>query len=155
MRDLTLSAALFAGLAGCATTGIEPGYGSFLTNAAPMTEKKAAADAAKRLEGIYPPALTKFDLRHATLDGFGTALVRELRVRGYALHEFSTRGAADKEKASGEPNRESASLAYVVDQPLDASAYRITMVIGQQSLSRLYRTHDGRVFPAGDWVWKE
>jgi hypothetical protein len=46
-------------------------------------------------------------------------------------------------------------MSYVFDHPASLDLYRVTLVIGEKSLSRVYLTKDGTVAPAGSWVRKE
>jgi hypothetical protein len=77
-------------------------------------------------------------------DGFGVALVHDLREQGYALQEQSP----DKTDASsGLPVR------YILDQTRDL--YRVTITIGKDSISLPYSEQNGALTPAGYWVHKE
>ena len=46
-------------------------------------------------------------------------------------------------------------LRYVVDGPFEPHLYRITVFIGSQSLSRVYRMDEQVLAQAGAWVRKE
>jgi hypothetical protein len=144
---------LLAVLAGCTMLRMPPtaDYGSFAANASPADDKKMVDDAVKKLVTLYPPALTRFNLRHAAADPFGTALVTTLRAKGYALQEYKT--SAAKPGAAGKASNR--ALAYVFDQPAGTDLYRVTLMIDNQSLSRVYQAKDGSVAAAGYWVRKE
>ena len=147
-------------LAGCATPE-RSAYGNFTQSAPAAMEQTLADDAAKQLAALYPPATTRLDLQQATPDAFGSRLVESLRAKGYALLEFKpgsqtaaslntvTGTATDRAAGAGKP------LRYIVDQ-LDANLYRLTVRVGDQSLTRAYApAQSGTLRPAGAWVRKE
>ena len=47
------------------------------------------------------------------------------------------------------------SLRYIVDAPDGLNLYRVTVMIGSQSLSRAYTAENKFVSPAGAWARKE
>lgn len=130
-------------LAGCATR-----YGNFTHDTTQPNDRKMAGDVVKKLVVLYPPALTRFDLQHATSDFFGTCLVESMRAKGYAVLE---KGSRPKVDAVGVP------LSYAVDKVEESGLYRVTLTINQrQSLNRVYQVaQDGVLYPAGWWVRKE
>jgi len=129
---------LLAGLAGCAS--IEP-YGNFLGANAPATlNERLATDTVKQLTVLYPPASTRFDLGQPTPDTYGSALVESLRIKGYAILEFEPDEAAQADNP---------------DNPNSTNLYRVTVMVGSQSLSRAYVAQNDTVAPAGAWVRKE
>ncbi|MFC5460737.1 conjugal transfer protein TrbH [Massilia niabensis] len=139
---------LLASLAGCA--GPKAAANGNFAKASPAVDKKVADDAVKKLAGLYPPAITRFDLQQVAADSFGTSLVATLRAQGYALLEPKSASKSGADLKNG--NR---TLSYVFDQPSGTELYRITLTIGDQSLSRVYLAKDGSVAPAGYWVRKE
>lgn len=160
MRTLAIFVAAFAALAGCAAVPHAPAYGNFVANANESHSRKMAADAARQVATLYPPARTRFNLQQPTPDAFGTALIADMRARGYALLESSPTAAAQPRVDSGAvravpPAPDTMSLSYVLDRPADLDLYRLTLVIGEKSLSRVYRAKDAAVAPAGSWVRKE
>lgn len=158
MRNLFIVAVIASSLAGCASRPAPAVVGNFADRAVPAHGKAMADDAARKLVALYPPARTRFNLRQSTPDAFGASLVTALRAKGYALSEFLPAPAA-VQPASTAPGTSSqsgdASLAYVVDQPLEAGQYRVTVLVNNQSLSRLYEARDGAIAPAGYWIRKE
>jgi hypothetical protein len=142
MRPLTLAALLAMALAGCASTAP---YGNFATHPPAGLEERIAADTVKQLVTLYPPARTRFHLGQPTPDAYGSALVEALRAKGYALVEFKAAPAT----APG------LSLHYVLDAAASPNLYRVTVTVGQKSLSRAYLAQNDRVAPAGAWVRKE
>lgn len=162
MRKLPFVALLLTGLAGCATGNTPTGaqYGNFIRNPPPAHDQKMANDAVKLLIAMYPPARTRFDLQQATPDVFGTTLAESLRARGYALLEF--RPASHRTAASTPgPAAPAATLApslplrYILDLDSDSNLYRITLLVGNQSLTRAYLAQNGALYPAGSWVRME
>lgn len=161
MRNLALLAVAIGGLGGCVSSPQLPYYGNFLQNPDASHGKRIADDVVKELAVLYPPARTRFNLQHPTPDIFGTALVAKMRARGYALLESTP--AADVPKPTGTTSKGAAdgptpaamSLSYVLDQPENLNLYRVTLVISNQSLSRVYQTKENAVYPAGYWVRKE
>jgi hypothetical protein len=142
---------LLAGLAGCAST--EP-YGNFLgANAPAALNERLAADTVKQLTVLYPPASTRFDLGQPTPDAYGSALVESLRIKGYAILEFEPDEAAPT--GSAEAAGPGLNLRYVLDAPARTNLYRVTVMVGSQSLSRAYVAQNDSVAPAGAWVRKE
>ncbi len=161
MRMLALFIAAVVSLAGCATSPPPPVYGNFVTGLDALYSQKIAADAVKQLEALYPPARTRFNLQQVTPDPFGTALVTNLRARGYALLELPAAAPAQPKELRKDATTRAASapdnmtLSYVLDRPVDLDLYRVTLVIGDKALSRFYQSKDGTVAPAGSWVRKE
>lgn len=132
-------------IVGCAS--VTPPRGSFLSDNQQAIEATVAQDAVTQITALYPPAHTRIALQHAATDPFGVALIEGLRNAGYALVEFSDTGKQHTEL--GEP------LSYVLDQLGERNLYRLTVSVGDQSLSRLYLNSDGNTTPAGYWVRKE
>ena len=186
MHKLIHLALIASVLTGCASGPVPAATGNLVPVAAPADDKKMADDVAAKMAVLFLPARTRFNLLQATPDSFGGSLVEALRMRGYALSEFTPaapttvpRSAAvgpsgqapvfsgvslvDTQNAKGHavpeiksvPPADVLSLGYVVDQPLGAGLYRVTVFINSQSISRLYQEKDGIVVPAGYWVRKE
>ncbi len=163
MNKLFIFPLLAAVLAGCATTkaSTRSVYGNFIKAPMVANDKVFAADAAKQLVAVYPPALTRFDLQQVASDAFGYYLIIQLRGQGYALKEFNATdlprrhangtGAIGTAAAIGGLRR----LGYVVDLAGAPDLYRVTLLVGDQSLTRAYLARDGSVFPAGAWMRKE
>ena len=143
MRQITLAALLAMALAGCASTAP---YGNFATHPPAGLEERIAADTVKQLVTLYPPARTRFHLGQSTPDAYGSALVEALRAKGYALVEF---------KEAAPATAPGLSLHYVLDAVASPNLYRVTVMVGQKSLSRAYLAQNNRVAPAGAWVRKE
>lgn len=154
MRKIAFLAVLAIGLAGCATIGPATTYGNFTQSVPAAFNQTMADDAAKQLVAVYPPASTQLDLQHATQDAFGVALVESLRIKGYAILEFKPT-AQVASIVTNEPANTSKPLRYVVDQA-ESNLYRLTLLVGNQSLTRAYATaQNGALYPAGAWLRKE
>ena len=147
MHQFALAALLAMALAGCASTAP---YGNFATHPPAGLEERIAADTVKQLVALYPPARTRFHLGQPTPDAYGSALVEALRAKGYALVEVKT---SPQETAPA--TAPGLSLHYVLDAVASPNLYRVTVMVGQKSLSRAYLAQNNRVAPAGAWVRKE
>jgi hypothetical protein len=157
VRKFIIAALFTLTLAGCATTSQ---YGNFVPTAA--NQQQIATDAVQQLVTLYLPAKTRFELHQVTPDAFGLALVNTLRERGYALLEFSPADQAEASAAAAvtvaaAPTEALAALPlrYVLDQAGATNLYRLTLLIGNQSLTRLYLEENGSFVPAGYWTRKE
>jgi len=144
------------GLAGCATA--LPPYGNFIREAPEGVGRTVAEDAVRQLTVVYPPANTRFDLQQPTPDPFGTLLMQSLRAKGYAVQEGAAAPVAQGRTAGGEGGMAAGApavlpLRYVFDRAADL--YRVTLLVGDQSLTRAYLAQNGAVHPAGAWVRKE
>lgn len=158
MRMLAALLLVGIGLAGCANRSVPATYENFIDVPAKFDGKVMADDVADKMVVLFPPARTSIKMRQTTLDAFGATLAAALRGKGYALAEFDPSRRTLKPEA-GAPVQPQATdniaLAYLVDQPMEAGLYRVTVLINYQSLSRLYQAKDGSLVPAGYWVRKE
>jgi type IV secretion system protein TrbH len=164
MRHAACALLCAVGLAGCLATPAP--YGNFVQDAPAGYDRTVAEDAARQLAAVYPPANTRFELQQATPDAFGQLLTTSLRAKSYAVQEFTPSlaahgGAARKEGgvASGPASTTRAApvfpLRYVLDRAADLDLYRVTLLVGEQSLARAYVAQNGAVHPAGAWVRRE
>ena len=62
---------------------------------------------------------------------------------------------AKQEKAAGQQQPAGVDLRYVLDQPVSLNLYRVTVLVGNQSLTRAYVERDNALLPAGSWVRRE
>lgn len=138
-------------LGGCALLDVDEQYGNFIpASAAAADQRPLAHEAVQQLVTFYPPARTRLELRQPTPDAFGQALLQLLRERGYALLEFNPVDDPTIEPvtSAGLP------LRYVLDG-MDGTGtenmYRLTLLVGDQSITRPYLAQDGRFVPAGYW----
>jgi len=152
MSKVTFIALLLVGLSACATT--QSRYGNFLPPTPAAYNKTMAEDAVKQLLILYPPASTRFDLQQTTPDTFGTTLVETMRVKGYALMETKPELPVQRNnEATNSPA--GLSLRYILDQVDSLNLYRVTLLVGHQSMTRAYLVQDSTVHPAGLWSRKE
>ncbi len=161
MRRLSL--VLWVGLvfAGC----VSPAPYGYLVKGAvpPQMPDQLAQDTVTRMEALYPPAHTRLTLTHPVTDAYGLALIEALRRKGYGVMESrvnrrATLTTRDDRPAPVEPvvnKEEGIPLRYVVDGPFEDRLYRLTVLIGNQSLSRVYRLDQQVIAQAGAWVRKE
>jgi len=152
MRKITFIVLLLVGLSGCATT--QSRYGNFLPPTSAAYNKTMAEDALKQLLILYPPASTRFDLQQTTPDTFGITLVESMRAKGYALMEIKPELPAQRNSEAQNPPT-GLSLRYVLDQVNSLNLYRVTLLVGNQSMTRAYLVQDITVHPAGLWSRKE
>lgn len=151
IKVLTLGFALT--LAGCTTPSP---YGSFVKDSL-VIDYPIARDAVTKLTVLYPPASTRFELKQPTPDTFGRALVNGLRAQGYAILEEvkAPASATHPENNSVTAMAPGLPLRYVLDQASDPTQYRLTVLVGNQSLTRPYLAQNGTAVPAGYWTRKE
>lgn len=133
---------------GCATP---LNQGNLITNAN-INQVTLAEEAAKQIAALWSPAKTQLELKQATPDPFGAALVAALRERGYAVLEFSSTPAKSPTDATATTML---PLGYLLDQAGTPTLYRVTLTVGGQSITRPYVDQDGTLYPAGYWVRKE
>lgn len=154
MRHALCTLLCVVGLAGCAAPPAP--YGNFIGQAPAGYDRTLAEDAVRQLVAVYPPANTGFELGHATPDAFGTRLAASLRANGYAVRETAampvTKGVAARAEAGGAATGTVLPLRYVLDRAGDL--VRVTLQIGNQSLTRAYLAQHDALRPAGAWVRK-
>lgn len=133
-------------------------YGNF-SNLSLDQNSIMAESVATRLSTLYPPALTKINMKMDASDAFGKSLINQLRDRGYSVQEYSGKGQDRVNDASiGENSKSQGSidLSYIVDSLGIQDFYRVTINIGKQSISRGFVVdNSGKVSSAGAWVRKE
>ena len=152
MRKITFIVLFLVGLSGCATT--QSRYGNFLPPTSAAYNKTMAEDAVKQLLILYLPASTRFDLQQTTPDTFGITLVELMRAKGYALMETNPELPVQlNNEATNSPT--GLSLRYILDQVDSLNLYRVTLLVGNQSMTRAYLVQDSTVHPAGLWSRKE
>lgn len=142
--------ALFAclGLVACASGP----YGNFAERTTPAINQQLAFASVRQLAVVYPPASTHLRINQDTQDVYGASLVRTLRASGFSVQEFDP-----KAQPAPAPAGKVAPLAvnYIVDAPKDSDLFRVTLLVGRESLSRVYAVQNGRLMAAGAWVRKE
>ena len=112
-------------------------------------------DSVAVLKLAHPPAKTRLNLMQFVNDAFGAALVETLRRDGYAIAEYSQPAREDKlqpmlARANG------LDFAYIIDHLPDDSGMRVTLFVGEESLSRAYAVggspEEPTYSPLGDWA---
>lgn len=116
-------------------------YGNF-TQASHGVFELMAKDTAAQLGHVYPPAKNRLCLSQKVSDPFGMRLIELLRKQGF--------GVMEKANSSREAN-----FFYVVDEPIPRSLYRVSVFVGEQSLSRAYSLQHGVLAPVSSWSHKE
>lgn len=161
MHRLTLVLWVGCLLVGC--VGPAP-YGYLVQEAVPpQMLERLAQDTVTRMEALYQPAHTRLAVTHPATDPYGRALIETLRQKGYGVLESrvttrttpSTRADMHTPIESVVNQDEGLPLRYVVDGPFEPHLYRLTVFIGNQSLSRVYRLDQSVIAQAGAWVRKE
>ena len=140
--------------------GKQPGqYGNF----ANVQSGRLAGDSVAVLKTAYPPAKTRLNLLHQYIDDvFGVELVEALRREGYAVAEYAPPPHGDKYStaaASDTPRPGGFDFAYVVDHLAEDGGMRLSLFVGDETLSRLYAVagtpEEPAYAPLGDWVWRQ
>ncbi|KTC71805.1 conjugal transfer protein TrbH [Legionella birminghamensis] len=116
-------------------------YGNF-TQLPPHGVERMARDTALELSHVYPPAKNRLCLSQSIADPFGLQLIEGLRQKGFAVMEKTT------------SSRE-ANFSYVVDAPIASHLYRVSVFVGERSLSRAYRLYHGELVPVSGWTVQE
>lgn len=142
-------------LSGCATQSRKPQpFGNF----AQADSVGLVQDAMNMLTAVYPPAQTRLQLVQDATDPFGAALVENLRANGYAVLEYSPPPRGDK-YAALVVKPDGAAFGYLVDHMSTDDELRVTLHVGAESVSRLYRIQEHangpQYFPAGHWVRRQ
>ncbi|NOU10842.1 MAG: conjugal transfer protein TrbH [Nitrospira sp.] len=161
MRRLSFVLGVGLVLAGCVSPAP---YGYLVTGAVPpQIPEQLAQDTVTRMEALYPPAQTRLALTHPATDAYGVALTEALRRKGYGVMESPTTTRRNLYSRQDMPaplppavsDEEGLPFRYVVDGPVEDRLYRVTVFIGDQSLSRVYQMHQHRLRQAGAWVRKQ
>jgi hypothetical protein len=159
MAKRILLSLVLAALGACQTMTPSASSVTAAQTTGPADGKAIAIDVVKKLVVLYPPARTRFDLRQATSDDFGRALVEQMRSKGYAIEEYKPESASKPARVLAATSTNAVapatSLAYFIDQTGDSGIYRVTLSIDRQSLIRAYQTGAGSISPASYWVRKD
>ena len=132
---------------GCATQGQRGFYTKALS---PTQSAEMAEDTAMEMVALYPPASTYLALKQPTADPFGTALVGQLRNKGFALAEATT--TSKNQAKAAVMTAVGADFGYVVDRLGADNSYRVTVTVGNETLSRAYLASNDRLSATGYWV---
>ncbi len=141
MRKFIFSILILVVVSGCTMTG---NYGNFVENTG-LNSQQIASDSVTKIAELHPPAKTTLEIQQPATDRFGIALTQGLRDRGFAIVEYQ--GTAVQNNGL--------NLNYVLDQLQGTALYRVTIVLGSQSITRPYTVTSSGVVPAGAWVRKE
>lgn len=153
MRKLIIIALISLGLTGCVR---HAQYGNFIKNPLEINQDKIAVDSVNQLSTVYPPAKTQFVFTQNTTDNFGISFLNGLRKKGYSVREVKTDNKSIQNSVTkNSANSPEIPVSYIFDQFQGENFYRITIVIGEKSISRLYTKNNSSVIPAGYWVMKE
>jgi len=136
-------------LSGCATTQ----YGNHVQNDSSTHNKVMAGDAAHQLLQLYPPASTRFNMRHAFDDSFGVAFLEYLRSGGYAVQEHKQQSNLIETDTDSDQGNKHISLAYILDE--SSEIYRLSLMVDEQKLTRAYAPHKDTIYAAGHWLRME
>ena len=127
-------------MAGCAVTREQ--NINFAPNLTQESQQKIVNDTVKKLTELYLPAKTRLSVQ-GSKDTFGISLLQELRYQGYQIQEQTLNSLRDP---SG------LQLRYILDQTDEL--YRLTIMIGTDSLSRPYTEENGVILPTGYWMYQ-
>ncbi|KTD14366.1 conjugal transfer protein TrbH [Legionella israelensis] len=116
-------------------------YGNF-TETSQNKDIYLAKDAVSQLTRVYPPARNTFCISQKVRDAFGIKLIQEMRKKGYGVVENIR-------------PRQKANFFYVVDEAEIGRLYRVSLYIGQETLSRVYAKTNGKLTPISPWSHKE
>ncbi len=107
-----------------------------------VEQQQIVSDTVRKLTEFYLPAKTRLSVQ-AFEDTFGISLLHNLREQGYEVQE----------QTQNTPNDSiGLQVRYILDQAGDL--YRVTVMIGSNSLSRPYSEQNGVLTAAGCWVHK-
>ncbi len=155
VRRMPMRIALFLTLSLCLFSGCQKSpqpYGNF----AGVDSADLVRDAVNALHSAYPPAKANFVPLHPVEDVFGLCLVESLRSAGYAVAEYAPPMKGGKPLIN---TGVGSGFAYTLDALREGGALRVTLHVGDETLSRLYtiqsRGEDARYIPAGFWVRRE
>ena len=125
---------------------------------------KLATDAVQQLATLYAPARTRLELQQPTpgsvRPGVRQVVARQgLCPRWIPQPALPRRPRPRRHRRRGAPATTAASgglpLRYVLDQAGDSNLYRLlTLMVGNQSITRPYLAQNGTFAPAGYWMRK-
>ncbi len=112
----------------------ESGYG----NLAGVDSVALVQDTLFVMFETYPPAQTRLSLVHKADDAFGKGLVEALRLHGYAVAEYVEQEKKGWNSAQSVKKPDGLPFAYLIAETGTEKEIRVTIHIGDESLSRLY-----------------
>lgn len=141
-------------LTGCQTTG-QLRQGNYISQDI-MINDALAADAHKVMLNTFPPARVKLALsgsnENVKMDAFGQALVERLRKSGYAISDTLDQTKKSMDDVDVLPFN-LILFTYIIDQIGDDSNIRVTLLIGDDILTRGYSKINGEIKPLGAWTY--
>ncbi|PVZ82686.1 conjugal transfer protein TrbH [Serratia sp. S1B] len=148
MRVTKLTSAFVLAASLVMTGCVSSGYGNY-SNTSSLTSISMADNTVIYLASQFPPGSTTFTMKQPAKDPFGSALVKHLRSRGFAVQEYMKDG---KPQSAAAP---STSLSYVVNT-IAPNLYQVTTHVGNITFSRGFiAATDGKAHPAGPWTREE
>jgi hypothetical protein len=154
IAKVQIRVALFMALSLCLLVGCQQPqpYGNF----AAVDSVELVEDALNALQSAYSPAKTSLVLLQSVEDAFGLSLVDSLRNGGYAVAEYAPSKKGDTPLVSANAGL---GFAYTLDALRDGGELRVTLHVGEESLSRLYLVKgaedDASYVPVGFWARRE
>jgi hypothetical protein len=113
-------------------------------------------DSAGALHSAYPPAKTRLVSLQPVEDAFGLCLIDSLRNAGYAVAEYAPSEKGGKPMSSADAGL---GFAYIIENVQDGDGLRLTLHVGDGTLSRMYRTKQSgdtqQYIPQGFWTRKQ
>lgn len=148
-------------LTGCASTNPdESNIGSYVSDLSPALARQIAADSVRQIESSHPAASTRLQVRQPATDTYGVALRDTLRLHGYAVQERSRQPNAaeaspSKATPAGQTEVQTVPLAYLIDLVPQPKLYRVTLYLGERTITRGYIAQGDKLRPASAWVRRE
>ena len=147
MRVLIIAA--FLVLAGCASNP----YGNY-SKAGRDLQAVMAMESVDRLAATYAPAKTTMVIGQKVKDGYGGALISQLREKGFAVVEPWKLDMVEYQMPDN-----GKSLTYLINE-LGAGGdadniYQVTLRVDTTRISRAFAEVKGKIMPMGFWALKE
>ena len=101
---------------------------------------EVAGDTVEQISQVYPSVQTRFVFDSPPVDPFGAALVRDLRLRGYAINE-----------GGGDPG----GIALQFETATVDGQYYLAVHLDGKTLSRIYSDATGPFEPVSLWAMRE
>lgn len=148
MRVMLIVAA-FLVMAGCASTP----YGNY-SKAGRDLQAVMAIESVDRLAATYAPAKTTMVIGQKVEDGYGGALISQLREKGFAVVEPWKLDLDEYQMPD-----DGKSLTYLINE-LGAGGdadniYQVTLRVDTTRISRAFAEVKGEIIPMGFWAFKE
>lgn len=127
-------------------------YGNF----ANVESADLVHDALTAMLAAYPPAKTRLNLLHEAGDMFGFRLIESMRGNGYAVAEYAGPAKGGKKPAVVD-SPSGLGFGYILDRLKDSDELRVTLRVGDETLSRMYQVQGAapQYVPVGSWVRRQ